>query len=234
MSRPLRKDELRQQLQVLTASLRPSHCILVFLSSCVLAFGLYHVHSLSGVTEGGLLGLTLLLDYWLHISPAVTSFVGSILCYALGWKLFGKEFLMYSFIATVGFSVSYKIFEQFDPLWPQLADMPLAAAIVGALFVGISTGICVRIGGATCGDDALAMSVSHITHINIQWVYLFFDLVILILSLSYIPLQRIFYSLLTVILSGQIIGLMQKIPLPLKAAQQEDVQKEQDDPQEEV
>lgn len=225
MSRLFQKGELRRQLQILTASLCPSHCIVIFFSSCVLAFGLYHVHALSGVTEGGLLGLTLLLDYWLNISPAVTSFVGSILCYALGWKLFGKDFLMYSFIAAAGFSISYKICEQFDPLWPQLAEMPFAAAIIGALFVGITTGICVRLGGATCGDDALAMSISHITHIHIQWVYLFFDLVILALSLSYIPLQRIFYSLLTVILSGQIIGLMQKFPAPAKSAAQDELHK---------
>ena len=32
--------------------------------SAFLAFGLYNVHALSGVTEGGVLGLTLLLDHW--------------------------------------------------------------------------------------------------------------------------------------------------------------------------
>ena len=37
------------------------------------------------------------------------------------------------------------------------------------------------------------------------------DLVVLVLSLSYIPIHRISYSLLTVVLSGQIIGWMQKI-----------------------
>ena len=35
-------------------------CIVLILSSAFLAFGLYHVHSLSGVTEGGALGLNLL------------------------------------------------------------------------------------------------------------------------------------------------------------------------------
>ena len=34
------------------------------------------------------------------------------------------------------------------------------------------------------------------------------DLTVLLLSLSYIPLGRIAYSLLTVILSGQLIGLV--------------------------
>ena len=36
-------------------------CALALLGSVILAFGLYHVHSVSSVTEGGALGLTLLL-----------------------------------------------------------------------------------------------------------------------------------------------------------------------------
>ena len=89
--------------------------------------------------------------------------------------------------------------------------MPLLASIVGALFIGIGAGICVRVGGATCGDDALAMSLSHVSKIPIQWIYLISDLTVLGLSLSYIPLKKIAYSLLTVVLSGQIIGWIQKI-----------------------
>ena len=64
---------------------------------------------------------------------------------------------------------------------------------------------------ATTGDDALAMSLSHLTKIPIQWIYLTSDLIVLGLSLTYIPVRRIGYSLLTVILSGQLIGLMQRI-----------------------
>ena len=41
-------------------------------------------------------------------------------------------------------------------------------------------------------------------------MYLVEDLIVLTLSLSYIPLRRIAYSLLTVILSGQLIGLVGK------------------------
>ena len=57
---------------------------------------------------------------------------------------------------------------------------------------------------------ALAMSLSSLLRVRIQWVYLASDLLILSLSLTYIPLSRIAYSLLTVVLSGQIIGLLQK------------------------
>ena len=191
--------------------IRLSSCIIAFFSSAMLAFGLYNIHSLSGVTEGGILGLTLLLEHWFGISPSISGMVLNLLCYLMGWKFLGRKFIIYSIAAATGFSISYRIFELFDPLFPQLAERPLAAAILGAVFVGVSAGICVRVGGAPGGDDALAMSIARVTHMDIRWLYLLCDLVVLVLSLSYIPVQRIAYSFLTVILSGQIIGIVQKM-----------------------
>ena len=52
------------------------------------------------------------------------------------------------------------------------------------------------------------MSLAKLTGARLQWVYLASDLAVLLLSLSYIPVKKIAYSLLTVILSGQIIGLV--------------------------
>ena len=196
--------------------LRISNCLLAFFSSAFQAFGMYHIHSVSQITEGGVLGLTLLLDHWLCISPAVSGFLLTGLCFLLGWKTMGKSFILYSLIAAAGFSSGYAVFQQFPRLFPQIAAYPLAASIAGGLFIGIGAGLCVRAGGATTGDDALAMSLSRISGWDIQWIYLFTDLSVLLLSLSYIPPKKILYSLLTVILSGQIIGWIQKIPLNSK------------------
>ena len=196
--------------------MKPISCVIALLSSAFLAFGLYHVHSFSGVTEGGVLGMTLLLENWLHISPAVSGFVMNAACYAAGWKLLGREFIGYSAISAAGFSLTYRFLEQFPPLWPGLAELPLAASVLGAVFVGVGAGLCVRVGGATGGDDALAMCVSHVTRWNIQWVYLLSDFIVLALSVSYIPLSRIGWSVVTVVLSGQIIGVIQKVRLPFE------------------
>ena len=192
--------------------LKPRNCMVAFLSSAFQAFGMYNVHALSEITEGGVLGATLLLEHWFCISPALSSFILNTACFLLGLKVLGKEFIAYSFLAALGYSVGYAVCEQFPPLFPGIADYPLAAAILGALFIGIGAGLCVRAGGATTGDDALAMSISHVARIPIQWIYLISDMTVLLLSLSYIPVRRILYSLLTVVLSGQIIGWIQNIP----------------------
>ena len=148
---------------------------MIVLGSAILAFGLYNVHSISGVTEGGVLGLTLLLEHWFGISPSISGLVLNGACYVLGLTLLGKEFILYSIIAGGGFSLFYAIFERFPPLWPQIAQMPLAASVAGAAFVGVGVGLCIRANAAPTGDDSLALSLSHHFKIGIQWVYLLGD-----------------------------------------------------------
>ena len=173
-----------KKIKALFASLTVTRreLLLLLSGSAILAFGLYQVHSISGVTEGGVLGLTLL----------------------------GRGFVWRSIVAGGAFSLFYAVFEQFPILFPELAEHPLIAAVAGAMFVGVGVGLCVRAGGAPGGDDALSMSLEHVTHLPIQWIYLISDLIVLGLSLTYIPLRRILYSLLTVILSGQLIGIVQR------------------------
>lgn len=190
------------------AEITIKNCILIIIGCIILAFGMYNIHSISGVTEGGTIGLTLLLENLFNISPAISSFILNVICYAIGIKTLGKTFLIYSGIASVSFSAVYAVIELFPRIYPEIADYPLAAAIVGAVFVGVGVGLCVRAGGAVSGDDALAMSLAKITKLKMQWIYLISDFVVLLLSLTYIPFSKIVYSLLTVVISGQIIGFV--------------------------
>lgn len=184
--------------------------IMIMAGSFILAFGIYNVHSISGVTEGGVLGLILLLEHWFRISPSISSFVLNTLCFMMGLKVLGKSFIIYSLMAGGSFSVFYGILERFPRLFMGIVNYPLLAAISGAIFVGVGAGLCVKAGAAQGGDDAIAMVVNKVFNIPIEKVYLFSDIVVLLLSLSYIPLARIIYSLITVIISGQIIGYIQR------------------------
>ena len=188
----------------------------VLLGSAVQAFGLYNIHAVSGVTEGGILGLTLLLWQWFDVSPALSSLVLNALCYLFGFFVLGKGFILLSAVSGLGFSLIYRVLELWPPIYPAIAHMPFLAAVLGAVFIGVGVGLCVRVGAAPGGDDALAMSVNRLTGLKLSAFYLISDAIVLALSLSYIPLERIMWSLLTVVLSGQIIDLVAGIKLKEK------------------
>ena len=185
--------------------------LLALLGALIQAVGLCNIHAFANVTEGGVLGATLLIEHWFLLSPAVSALVLNALCYLFGWRTLGKEFLIYSAICSGAYSLFYALLEPYAPLFPAIIASPFWSAIVGALFIGIGAGLGVRIGGATCGDDALAMALSRLTKIDIQWIYLISDGLVILLSATYIPLPKLGWSLLTVVLSGQIIGWIQKI-----------------------
>lgn len=181
----------------------------ILLGAFILAFGMYNIHSRTIITEGGIWGIELLLFNWFGISPAVTAPILDGTCYLMGVVFLGKEFILKSIVGTLGYSLFYAILEQFPPVLPDLDSVPFAAAIIGAIFVGIGAGIVVRQGGACAGDDALALVISKKLKIKISQAYLFTDMTVLLLSLTYIPFRQIAYSLLTVLLSGWIIEKVQ-------------------------
>ena len=177
------------------------------LGAAILAFGLYNVHSQSHITEGGVLGMTLLMEHWLGVSPAVSEVVLDGICYALGLRYLGKAFLPHALSATGCFALFYALNERIGPLLPNLGGMPLAAAVAGGVFVGV--GLVVRAGGAAGGDDALALVLSKKLGWKLPAAYLATDLTVLLLSLSYLPPVKIACSLVTVTISSFLIGRLE-------------------------
>lgn len=181
----------------------------ILLGTAICSFGIYNIHRQTGVTEGGVLGMILLLNHWFNISSSVLSVSLDILCYVLASRRLGLRFLIVSGFSSICLSLFFRIWESFPPVLPNFYDKPLLAAIFGALFIGIGVGIVIRNGGSCGGDDALALFISSTTGWRLSRSYLIADLTVLTLSLSYIPFIRIFYSLITVTLSSVIIDFIQ-------------------------
>ncbi len=193
-------------------------CIL--LGTAICSFGIYNIHRQTGVTEGGVLGMIVLLNYWFDISPSILSVSLDLLCYALAFKRLGVRFLIISGLSSLSLSMFFRIWESFPPMMPNFYDRPLIAAVLGALFIGVGVGIVIVNGGSCSGDDALALFISNVTGWRISRAYLITDFTVLALSLSYIPIMRIIYSLVTVTLSSYIIDYMQRHkPIPVEQAQ---------------
>lgn len=184
---------------------------LILTGAAIATFGIHNIHQRTGITEGGVIGLMLLIEHWLGFSPAAITPVLDILCYLLAFKYLGSRFIKISAISTLCVSLFYKFWDLFPFLLPDLSEHPLAAAIAGGLFVGVGVGIIVRQGGSSGGDDALALTISRVTKWRLSRAYVFTDFVVLGLSLTYIPFLRIAFSIVTVTISSFVIDLVQEI-----------------------
>lgn len=188
--------------------------LLIMLGAMICSFGIHNIHQRTNITEGGVIGLMLLVEHWLKISPAYITPILDIACYLLAFKFLGGSFIKISVISTFFVSGFYKIWEMFPPMLPNLSEYPFIAAVLGGIFVGVGVGLIVRQGGSSGGDDALALTISHISHWRLSRSYLFTDVVVLLLSLTYIPVLRIVFSLVTVTISSYLIDWIREYKSP--------------------
>ncbi len=181
----------------------------ILAGTVIASFGIYNIHQQTNITEGGVLGMILLINHWLGIPSSVITPVLDIACYALAFRCLGGGFIRLSIVSTLSLAGFFRLWEQFPPLLPNLSHVPLAAAVLGGIFVGVGVGLIVRQGGSSGGDDALALAISKFTGWRLARAYLVTDLTVLFLSLSYIPFSRIVFSLVTVTVSSFLIDIIQ-------------------------
>lgn len=179
------------------------------LGTAILSFGIHNIHQRAAITEGGVIGLVLLMNHWLGIPASIASPLLDFVCYVLAFKFLGLNFILTAAVASVSLAGFYRLWESFPPMLPDMTPWPLAAALLGGVFVGIGVGIIVRQGGSSGGDDALALVIHQLTGWKLARSYLFTDLVVLGASLSYIPARRIAFSLVTVTVSSLLIDWVQ-------------------------
>ena len=188
-------------------------CIWILIGTAILSFGIYNIHQQTHITEGGVLGMILFINHWTGLPASIISPVLDLLCYGFAFKYLGKKFIRTSILSTMSLSMFFKVWEMYPPMLPDLSGHPLIAAIVGGLFVGFGVGLIVRQGGSSGGDDALALALSKLTGKRIAQTYMFTDITVLALSITYIPLYKILFSLVTVTISSWLIDCIQNVRL---------------------
>ena len=204
------KQTLQQKIRRALGRFTAKRIAMILLGTAILSFGIHNIHRRTAITEGGVIGLVLLMNHWLGIPASIASPLLDFICYALAFKFLGLDFILTAAVASVSLAGFYRLWESFPPMLPDLTPWPLAAALLGGVFVGIGVGIIVRQGGSSGGDDALALVIHQLTGWKLARSYLFTDLVVLGASLSYIPARRIAFSLVTVTVSSLLIEAMMK------------------------
>ena len=179
--------------------------LLIIIGATILSFGSYNFNYQNNVTEGGVLGLLLLLQHVFNISPSITSVVIDFSLFTIGSKFFGKKFLLYSILSTITFSSTYKIWEKIGFLVPSFTNNMLIASILAGIGVGVGVGLVVR-----GGDDVIALLGNKLLKLKVNHVYLATDAIVLLMSLVYLDIKQVFFSIIAVTISGKIISIIYK------------------------
>ena len=191
------KQTIQQKIRHALGRFTAKRIAMILLGTAILSFGIHNIHQRTAITEGGIIGLVLLINHWLGVPASVASPLLDAASYALAFKFLGWDFLLSAGLASVSLAGFYRIWECLPPMLPDLTPWPLAAALLGGVFVGVGVGLIVRQGGSSGGW-------------RLSRAYLFTDLTILFASLSYIPFRRIAFSLVTVTVSSLLIDFIKE------------------------
>lgn len=184
----------------------------------LMAFAVVNIHIPAKITEGGVLGMSVFLYKIFGLSPSWVSPLLDFSCYVIGFSLIGRVFIRKAAFATLSYSAFYSIFSGIGRVLPDLSGSPLIASVLGGLCIGLGCGMVVIHGAAAGGDDALALIVERRTRLSLGKAYLFSDVVVLTLSLLYIPVTHIIWSFLTTVVSSYLVGQFE-VKMPRAAEQ---------------
>ena len=112
----------------------------IIFGSMLVALVVATIHSKIELTEGGQIGIELLLLHWFKISPTVSSILIDTLFYILGFLILNQKFRVNAIIGTLIYSITYFIFDNISISMPFIDNL-LLSSIIGGLVLGFGCGL---------------------------------------------------------------------------------------------
>lgn len=178
---------------------------LILFGACLLAFAYYHINFQNHLSEGGFVGLGLLANYAFDLSPVMVMLLLDIPLFLVAWLARGRQFIWDTIFATIAFTSFYELFERFSPIVLDMSNMMPLASLLSGVLTGLGTGLVLRYGAATGGDDIFSLLLSKYTGLSIGTIFLLFDGMVLCLSFWFLPMKEMVYTILAVVISSRVI-----------------------------
>ncbi|MCG1154721.1 YitT family protein [Staphylococcus epidermidis] len=175
--------------------------ILVILGSFIFSAGINAFVISGNLGEGGVTGIAIVLYYAFHISPAITNFVLNAILIIVGYKYLSKRSTYLTIFATVLISIFLSLTET----WHVETGNVVINAVFGGTCVGLGIGIIVLAGGTTAGTVILARIVNKYLDISTPYALLFFDLIVVLISLTEIPLAKCLVTVMSLYIGTKVM-----------------------------
>jgi len=186
----------------------PLNFLMIALGTATYAFGFVNFNMVNHLAEGGVSGITLIFHALFKINPAYTQILLNIPLFILGVKIFGKRGMIYTIHVTVCLSIFIWLFQRMS-MSIDLAHDTLIAALLAGIFAGIGGGIVFRFGGTTGGGDIIGRYFEQKKGFALGQTLFVFDILVLTLSLSYIDIQHMMYTVIASFVFSQVVAVVQ-------------------------
>ena len=186
----------------------PLNFLMIALGTAIYAFGFVNFNMVNHLAEGGVSGITLIFHALFKINPAYTQILLNIPLFILGVKIFGKRGMIYTIHGTVCLSIFIWLFQRMS-MSIDLAHDTLIAALLAGIFAGIGGGIVFRFGGTTGGGDIIGRYFEQKKGFALGQTLFVFDILVLTLSLSYIDIQHMMYTVIASFVFSQVVAVVQ-------------------------
>ncbi len=177
---------------------------LILLGSFVYAVGLNAFIIGNGLAEGGFVGISLVLYYKFHVIVGLSFFVFNIPVLLLGWKFFGRHFIIKTVLGVVAVSAFSVLTSHFG----QHVHDRLLAALYGGVLCGAGLGLIFRSGGTTGGTDILARIVGHFWGHSMGKVMFASDVLVISLVALVLGKEIAMYSLVALFVASRVIDFV--------------------------
>ncbi|MBB6735454.1 YitT family protein [Cohnella zeiphila] len=195
--------------------------LVLALGTAVYAFGIEYFILPNRLMEGGATGIAVLLQYAADLPTAATTLAINIPLFIVGWRQLGKESMMYTITGTVLLSVFLWAWERvISHGWirPFTTEQDFILVVLYAgVTLGTGLGLVFRSGGTTGGVDIIARIVNRHRGWSIGQIILTMDVVVLGLSLLFIPKEKVLYTIVSVFISSRVIDFIQEGAYAAKA-----------------
>lgn len=182
--------------------------IIIFLGASIYAFGLVTFNIPNQLAEGGMTGITLIIYNLTGLNPAYSTLLLNIPLILIGFKIFGFQTLIYTLVGTFSLSANILIWQNMHVVISVDNDMLIAALLAG-LFGGVGSGLIYKVGRTTGGTDIIARILEKNFGLTIGRSLLILDMMVLLLSLSYLSVKQMMYTLIAVFVFSLVVDFVQ-------------------------
>ncbi|WP_411954000.1 YitT family protein [Alkalibacillus sp. S2W] len=169
--------------------------------SIIFALGINYFAIPNTLSEGGVIGITVVLYYLFDWSPGVMNFILNMSLVAIGYKFFSLKTTIYTLLTIVFMSVALEVTYPFGRV---LGDTLLAALFSG-LLVGVGLGVIFRAGGTSGGATTLARLLNQLLGWSVGKAMLVIDITVVAASSFVIGMEKAMYTLIAVYVGAKII-----------------------------